>query len=134
VKIVMMVTADYAAAEPPLNKLNVLGVFNRIVSSEFPLLYRRMYLAVNFEGEISDSAGPYDVSISIAGEDGQVLIAIEGQLDMPDSSPGVAPQHCIVAELNQLVFPVPGDYRIYVSVSDVELDESTVLRVVQAVS
>ena len=45
-KILMMVTADYASIEPQTGKLNIIGVFNQINAQEFPTSHRRMYLVI----------------------------------------------------------------------------------------
>ncbi len=133
VKIVMMVTADYAAVEPQTGKLNVIGVFNRITAKSFPLTYHRMYIAVRLEAEMEDGSEPHQLLITLAGEDGHEMLAIKGDFEMPKSSRGIFPQLEIVCEFNQLKFPAAGDYRIYVRVDDGELvDESCVLQVVQA--
>jgi len=132
VKIVMMVTADYAAVEPQTGKLNVLGVFTRITAEEFPTTHHRMYLAVKFEGEILDGSRPHQLSVTLASEDGVNLFALEGEFRMPESPPGIPPQCGLVVELNQLKFENPGDYRFYVRVNDGDLDESSVLQLVQS--
>ena len=132
-KIVMMVTADYAAVEPQTRKLHIIGVFNRITAGAFPLTYHRMYIAVRLEGEIEDGSELHQLLITLAGEDGHEMLTIRGEFEMPKSSRGISPQLEIVGEFNQLTFPVPGDYRIYVSVDDGDLvDESTVLQLVRA--
>ncbi len=132
VKVIMMVAADYAAVEPQTGKLNVIGVFNRIAAKEFPIAHPRMYIAIKFEGEITDGSRSHQLSVALASEDGVNLIAIEGELPMPASPPGIPPQCNLVIELNQLKFENPGDYRFYVRVNEGELDESSVLQLVQS--
>ena len=131
-KIVMMLTADYAAVEPQSGKLNIIGVFNRIRFESFPASHRRMYLALKLEGEFTDRTEPQDLRVALAGEDGNELLAIEGQIEMPEGTRGMPPQLGMVFELNQLKFSKPGDYRFYLNVGEWELDASTALQVVQA--
>ena len=128
----MMVAADYAAVEPQTGKLNVIGVFTRIIAQEFPTTHHRMYLAVKFEGEIIDGSRPRQLSVTLASEDGEDIFALEGEFRMLESPPGIPPQCGLVVELNQLRFERPGDYRFYVRVNDGELDESSVLQLVQS--
>lgn len=132
VKAIMMVAADYAAVEPQTGKLNIIGVFTRITAKEFPTTHHRMYLAVKFEGEIADGSRPHQLSVALASEDGVDVFAIEGEFRMPASPPGIPPQCGLVIELNQLQFEHPGDYRFYVRVNEGELDESSVLQLVQS--
>lgn len=130
-KTVMMVTADYAAVEPQTGKLNVIGVFNRILVRHFPVIHRRMYFAVKLEGELSDNTEAYTVLANLTDEDGREIWVIEGQFVFPDSPPGIPPQCSIVMEINSLRFGQPGDYLFQIQVNDAELEESTVLQVVQ---
>ena len=65
VKIIMMVLADYAAVESNTGKLNVIGVFNRILAEKFPHSHYRMYLAVKFEGAMIGNAQPHDLSVTL---------------------------------------------------------------------
>ena len=131
-KVIMMVVADYAASETQTGKLNIIGVFTRITANEFPTTHHRMYLALKFEGEITDSSRPHQLSVTLASEDGVNMFAIEGEFGMPASPPGIPPQVGLVIELNQLKFESPGDYRFYVRVNEGELDESSVLQLVQS--
>ena len=131
VKIVLMAIADYASVEPQTGKLNILGVFDRITVASFPATHYRMYLALKFESDILDATARHSLSIALTGEDGNELFTLSGQLQMPESPPGLSAQLSIVCELNQLAFQNPGDYRIYVSVDDDALEESAVLQVVE---
>jgi len=91
-----------------------------------------MYLAAKFEGEITDGPRPHQLSVTLASEDGANLFALEGEFRFPTSPRGIPPQCGLVIELNQLKFESPGDYRFYVRVNDGELDESSVLQLVQS--
>ena len=92
-KILMMVTADYASIEPQTGKLNIIGVFNQINAQEFPTSHRRMYLVIKIGGEIFDNPNPHKLSVALADEDGIEIVAIEGEFEMLSSSPGILPQH-----------------------------------------
>ena len=70
VKILMLVTADYAAVEHLTNKLNVLGVFRNIAVESFPATHRRMYLVVKIGGVEDSGVDPHRLSVSIADEFG----------------------------------------------------------------
>ena len=131
VKILMMVTADYASIEPQTGKLNIIGVFNQINAQEFPTSHRRMYLVIKIGGEIFDNPNPHKLSVALADEDGIEIVAIEGEFEMLSSSPGILPQHSALLEVNDAVFHRPGDYRFYVNVNDGEAEESVVMQVTQ---
>jgi len=127
----MMVTADYAAVEPATGKIHILGVFRQIHAQKFPARHRRMCLVVKIEGEISDSRNPHKLSVTLTDEDGAEMITIEGGFEMPGSSPGIPPEYNALLEFNELVFQKSGEYRFYVRVNDDEVEEATVIQVIQ---
>lgn len=130
-KIVLMVTADYAAVEPQTGKLNILGVFNRIDAHQFPAIHPRMYLAAMFEKEMADPPGPYRLTVTLVEEDGVSLVSISGSFSMQDGSFAVPPQHGIVFEMNDLGFKQPGEYRLHITVNEGELvEESMILQLI----
>lgn len=130
-KILMMVAADYATVEPQTGKLNVLGIFNRISALKFPAMQRRMCLVVKIEGEISDSRNPHTLSVALTDEDGVEMIVLGGGFEMPSNPPGIPPEHIALLEFNEIIFQKPGEYRLYVSVNDGEIEESMALQVVK---
>ncbi|MCY4145752.1 MAG: hypothetical protein OXE95_04745 [Chloroflexi bacterium] len=135
-KIPMMVTADYATVDPLTGKLHILGVFRSISAQSFPCKHSRMCLALIIEGEIADSRNPHELSVSLAGEDGQELLSMQGGFELPPHTGGVPPQTNVLLELNDLSFDQPGEYCFYARVNDHEVEDpelegSTAIQVVQ---
>ena len=129
-----MVTADYAAVEPQTGKLNIVGAFNTVFAPEFPTTHPRMYLALKFEGGWSNKVKRHNLLITLAGEDGEDIVGIKGEFELPPGLPGIPPQCGIVCEFNHLTFPNPGDYRFYVRVDDGAFETSVLVRVVKKVA
>lgn len=130
-KVLMMIVADYANVEQQTGKLNIIGVFRNIQSRNFPIPHNRMYLVIKIGGDIMDSRNPHELFVTLTDEDGQEIFRIEGPFDMPPSPHGIPPEHNIILELNQLIFHKPGEYVFYFNVNKGEVEESTVIQVVQ---
>ena len=131
-KIIILVTADYAAVEPLTNKLNILGIFRNIAASSFPIRHRRMYLVVKVAGKVGGSLDPNTLSVSIASESGEELTRIESSFQLTRSSTGIPPEHNALFELNGLVFEEPGDYFFKVSINKGEAEEVAVVQVLES--
>ena len=131
VKILMLVTADYAAVEPLTNKLNVLGVFRNIAVESFPATHRRMYLVVKIGGVEDSGVDPHRLSVSIADEFGVESARFESSFQLLPSATGIPPEHNALFEVNGVVFNKPGEYSFRVSVNDGEADEKTIVQVLK---
>ena len=132
-KIVMMVTADYAAVEPLTNKLNVLGIFRNIGANSFPAIHPRMYLVIVVAGEMSEKPNPHLMSINMLDEDGKPIAAFEAAFELPAGVLGIPPQHNAIIELNGVVFNNAGDFVFEVSIDGGEAVASTVIQVAKRV-
>ena len=120
VKILTVVTADYASVEPQSNKLNLIGVFGNIGVTEFPATHRRMYLAVVIAGEPNDSPNPHRLAVTISDSEDLVLARFEGSFEMPQISNAITPVRNMLVELNDLEFRYPGQYSFAATLNDGE--------------
>ena len=125
----MMVTANYAEVESDAQRINILGIAFRIPATEFPIVYRRLYLAMIIEGNIGNAAVTNDIQIRLTDEDGRIITEVAGGFMMPAGTRGIPPLKGMVCEFNGLRFPSPGDYLMSIDVNDGELESSTVLQV-----
>ena len=131
VKIMMLVTADYAAVEPLTNKLNIVGVFRNIAARTFPATHRRMFLVVKIGGKVSDGNVPHKLRVSIVDDSGDEITRTESSFLLSSSSTNISPEHNALIELNGLGFRRPGDYFFKVNVNDGEAKGATVVHVLQ---
>jgi len=123
-KLLMLITADHASIEQPTGKLNILGAFRNILAANFPAKHRAMSVVIKIGGELGDNQEEHTLGIGIADEDGNNLFQVEGPFSLPHVPAGIQPEHNVVLELRDFVFPHPGIYQINVSV-DNEWKEST---------
>ena len=114
-KIAMAFLADEANVSQE-GKLNVLGVFDRIVANAFPVVHPRLVFAFRVHMEYADSGRTFPVHVRVVDEDGQPLFDATGELSAPTVAPGDFFTANRVFALVGLQFPTPGTYRFEISV------------------
>jgi hypothetical protein len=125
-KIMLLITADYASIEPQTKKLNIIGAFNTIFAKSFPCKVRRMAVAVKIRAELQDHHDDRKLSIELEDEDSEKLLHISGPFRFPQSGTGRLGEHSTVVELNDLPFQKPGAYNFVVYVDDEQLGRTSV--------
>lgn len=129
-KIVMLLTAEYAAVESGSGKLNILGAYNRFKpasASESPP--SRVYLVTRIRGKQADSPSAHRLTVRLAGPSDATLVEISGNFNMPAGTSGVDPECDFVVEFNELDFNQVGRYSFSVDVDDGKAKASTVIQV-----
>jgi hypothetical protein len=129
-KLMMLLTADYASVEPLTGKLNVLGAFSQIRGNNFPLKHGRMFIAVRVRAELTDHHDQRTLAIGMTDDDQHKLFHISGPIQFPHTGTGLPGELNAVIELNELIFPHPGFYNFVVSIDGEELG-STPVKLVQ---
>ena len=106
-----------AATIDAAGKLNILGVFDRIAVSSFPVQHGRIALVLRFVAGM-DEAGRHTVQISLKDPRGTERVRLDGEMTLgpgPASAGGrIRVPH--VLNLDGLVFPEPGRYTFDVAV------------------
>jgi len=125
-KLMVLLTADYASVERPTGKLNVLGAFSRIFAKTFPCRHHRMAVVVRLKPDFGDHTDGRELSIVLSDEDGTELMQFEIPLTFPLGEGGSRPEFQGVIELNNLLFPRPGSYEFTVLVDDQFLGSTSV--------
>lgn len=130
-KCMLLVIADYAGIEQATGKLNIIGAFGRIFTSQdFPFIYRRMSLAVKVESELGDHHEVRTLKVKVVDEDEGEHFFISAPFRFKQSNNGMPSEFNAVLELNELKFPHPGTYTFVVYVDDEEI-ERTHLQIIQ---
>ena len=117
-KLIMLITADYASIDPGTGKLDILGAFTEIKPKKFPTVHARMALVVKLVPAFQDHADERKLAIELRDEDGTRYMRIEGPFNFPHGAEGRRPEFTAVLELNSLPFPHPGGYEFEVYVDD----------------
>jgi hypothetical protein len=126
-KLMLLVTADHASVEPITGKLNILGAYSRIVTTEdFPKIWHRIFLALKIRSELTDHHDERKLIIEIIDEDAEKHFHFSAPFRLPKSDRGLQSEFNAVIELNTLKFPHPGVYTFTVSVDGDELGRTPV--------
>ncbi len=109
-EVTFMLLADHASAE---NKLNLLGVFNRITATTFPHRHHRMALAMLLTIPTAETEESKNLQIRLVDEDSRELLRISnpGFFALRPSDPrATSAQVPLIFELTGVEFPEPGAY------------------------
>ncbi|MBW3623331.1 MAG: hypothetical protein KY468_07970 [Armatimonadetes bacterium] len=110
----LALTADYANVSQE-GKLNVMGIFSRILSQQYPATHPLMHLVLVFTAEANEKGQTKDVRIRLVDGDGKAMMDLNGQFPVPDS-PGPTVELQQIFALQMLQFPQPGQYEFQILV------------------
>lgn len=105
-------------------KLNVLGIFDRISASAFPITHPRMVFAFRVQAEYPDSGRPFPVRVRLMDEDGGILFEASGEIGAPQVKPGEFMTANQIFTLVGTRFPQAGSYKFVVNLGDEEPHET----------
>ncbi len=101
-KCLAMLLCDYVILDAETRNKSLIGIFNRINASKFPVRHDRMHVFI----ALTDGHGKYAASLQIRNSRGEEILSLGGEVDMKDPLG--------VAELNfairGMVIPEPGRY------------------------
>lgn len=115
-EIDLALLADAATIDAS-GKLNILGVFDRIQSGDFPARHGRVALVLRFSGGMQE-AGEHEVAIRLVGPDGDEVVGLDGTLQVGPGPGAVGGAIRVphVLNLDGLVFPSAGSYTFEIRV------------------
>lgn len=114
----LAVLADYANVAQN-GKLNIMGIFQEINAPFLPFPLPQMYLVVTFSAGPAEFDKVRDTRVVLLRSDGQRLLELEGQLQVPRP-----PREGSRAYINEAIglagvtFPQAGDYAFHILVGD----------------
>ena|SRR3990170_6010973 len=109
-EIPLALLADYANTSQD-GKLNVMGVFNRILAKEFPTVHPEMRLVFRLEAQPSERGRQATIEIKLLDADANILQHLTGRLTIPEQSPQPTIQIDQILRFTTVVFKKPGDHR-----------------------
>lgn len=119
-KVMFACLADLASAEQAHNKLNVMGIFDRIFAREFPAAHAKMFLAFRLVAEHEDSGRPHKLKIALRDADHREYQRLEADIMIGPIPPGEFSTHNQIIELVGVTFAKPGRYHFGLQVDDEE--------------
>ena len=106
-------------------KLNILGVFDQIVSEGFPALHRSCTLVLRFEVGVADRGQTKQVMVQYRSEDGALLAQIESEIQVASEPDALTFSIDNILRLQDLPIPSPGQYSFHILVNGEERQRAT---------
>lgn len=124
-KTLVFLTADFANLTGD-NKLNIMGVFNQIFAQKFPARHPQFHLVIKLGLELGEEPKDRKLTIYLVGEDGnkEKLKLLEEIFDFPERKGGLIPEHTVILNVRDMVFPQKGTYQFLLHIDDRYLDSS----------
>ncbi len=97
-------------------KLNILGSFDRIYGSKFPLTWPRMVLVTRFVASAAEFGTEKSIEIVTLDADGKRLGTASGKMTLPKGQAGRQLKINHVLPMT-MTFPAPGQYSIEILVN-----------------
>ena len=104
-------------------KLNVLGIFNRINSRQFPALHPQMYIIAELIASPAEYDTEREINIKILDSDAQIqVVDWKRKIKVPHPSAvgEFSPSIRQILELKGVVFPKPDIYQVSILVDNDE--------------
>jgi len=79
IKVTLALLADYASVAFG-GKLNIMGIFDNLVTEGTPVVLPHIYLVIRIEGDIGETEKRFDAAIHLIDEDGKTLLSLPGFL------------------------------------------------------
>jgi hypothetical protein len=115
-EVPLALLADYANISRE-GKLNVMGVFNRIWTKEFPAVHPEMQLVFRLEAGPAERGQDKMIEVKLLDADAKTLQHLKGPLTVPDESPQLTIPIDQILRLVNVTFEKPGDYCFHILVN-----------------
>ncbi len=123
-QVKLAVVADHANVSSE-GKLNILGIFDRIVVSDLPAVHPQMHLIVRLEAHPAERDRPHPVEVRLHDPDGQTIFELKGEV-VPEGLAGETITANQIVGINNLVLGKTGEY-VFVIFVDHDLKAETPL-------
>jgi hypothetical protein len=123
-QVKLAVVADHANVSSE-GKLNILGIFDRIVVSDLPAVHPQMHLIVRLEAHPAERDRPHPVEVRLHDPDGQTVFELKGEV-VPEGLAGETITANQIVGINNLVLAKTGEY-VFVIFVDHDLKAETPL-------
>jgi hypothetical protein len=113
VNIQFALLAD-AANKAENGKLNLLGVFDRILVADFPSAHAGAVLVARLSFTQLEIGKEFELNFVFVEEDGQGLAAVKGNLKLTGGQAGMNQHTDLIVPFPVMPLPQPGNYRFSV--------------------
>ena len=107
----LLLLADYANTTED-KKLNVMGIFTYIYSTNFPTVHPQMYVVAQLSASPAEYGRKFKVRIKLLDADAtKEVVSIDGDGEVPTADNGQPAVMNFVISLVNLIFEKPGNYQ-----------------------
>jgi len=118
IKLNFVIACDNAFVSQGNSSLNLIGIFDRINASAYPLVYPRIMLVTSLSGMPKS----YNQVISLKDKNsGKIIAELSGKMDILT----LGQKAQFIGSFFNIVFPNPGEYIFEVRIDDVLQDLNT---------
>ncbi len=122
---VFILLADYANTTPD-QKLNVMGIFNSINAVSFPARHPTLFLVLKFVPELGDLDQTKKLAIKLEDADANPVMTFTVPFVIKRDDQGQRRDAGYILQLNDTVFPHPGNYEFVVYLDNEPVDRTPV--------
>lgn len=123
-RVLHLIAADYANITGE-GKLNVMGLLNDVSAFNFPARHPSMHLVAKLGAELGEYGQTRTFTVKLVDTDGNHIMDVSGQFDIPKGEGGRKPEVNIILELKDIIFPKPGRYQFVILIDKDQKDELT---------
>ena len=100
------------------NKVNIFGIFNRIMSPQFPTVFPRPTVVIKLSLELGERPTDRKVELFFSGEDAnsQLIKLMEATVTFPQRVGGLNPDTVMILNANAIGFEKQGTYQFILHV------------------
>lgn len=122
----LLLIADYVNITAD-GKLNVMGIFNSIHSTEFPTAHPEMFLVAKLSADPSEYGTRKKLAIKLLDEGGKPIASLlEREIEIPHGKGDNVVAIRQLLKLTGLVFPQPGAYQFSLLIDNEQKGSQTV--------
>lgn len=120
------IIADDHIQDVRTGKNSLIGIFHNVGTPGFPSRHPKMSLVMQLEASPMDRGKSRHIEVRLVDEDGQELMKLQGDIDVPSDTPVDQAIPMVVAfELNGVEFKGPGRHRFDIFVDGDPKNEVT---------
>ncbi len=112
-ELLTILAADYANVAQG-GKLNVMGIFKTVYSSNFPARHSSMFVVVKLGADLGEYGDDRVFRLKLLSADGKELMQFEQPIKIPQPQDGQRPEVNVILQINDIIFPEPGRYQFSV--------------------
>lgn len=116
----LLLIADYANTTAD-NKLNVMGIFTQVYSTNFPTIHPQMYLVAQLSASPAEYGRKFKLGVKLLDADAtKEVISFDGEVQVPVGENGQPAIMNFIVSFVSVIFEKPGSYQFSLLINEDE--------------